>query len=234
VQGQKKDMERRFLERFLALTRQTVKVIDTERPDFVLVSDGSRTGVEVTRVPRHGDVDASMAQRDEAGRRRALAALARLYYRAGGLPLALKVSNARSLEGSQANALVARLVAARAGMNTNEQLLLDPDENGERDRFHLRALPESFNEYSRWEYLDDPGEHVHTLDSALLEKIVVRKAKHLPHYRRGLREVQLLIVAERLHKSGRWQPPQDFATLPKHGFDAVHLLMHPIEVRSVV
>ena len=230
MQAHKKDMERDYLERFLDLTRQSVKVIDTERPDFVLVSGSGRTGVEVTRVPRPGDATGSTTERDEALRRRTLADLARLYYRAGGLPLAVKVSSASPLEGAHAAALVARLVAARAGMETNEQLVLHADE---RDALHLRALPDSFKEYSRWEYLDGPVERAHTLDSALLEEIIVRKAKHLPHYRRGLREVQLLMVADRLHGSGKWRLPEDFARLPKHGFDAVHLLMHPIEVHSV-
>lgn len=62
---------------------------------------------------------------------------------------------------------------------------------------------------------------------------MLRKARHLPHYRRGLRQVQLLLVADRLHDSVRWQPPHDFARLPTHGFDAVHLLLHPGEVHTV-
>ena len=41
-----------------------------------------------------------------------------------------------------------------------------------------------------------------------------------------------VLVADRLHDSVRWQPPPDFARLPTHGFDAVHLLLHPGEVHT--
>jgi hypothetical protein len=174
-----------------------------------------------------------MGQREVVPPHRALAALARLYYRAGGLPLALKTSSVIPPEGPRAAALVARLVAARAGMETNEELRVCADEDDERDPLHLRALPDSFREYSRWEYLGDAAGQVHTLDPVLVEDVIIRKAKQLPHYRLALRDVQLLIVADRLYNSGRWQVPREFADLSRHGFDAVHLLLHPIEVHTV-
>ena len=233
MNAHRKDVERGFLARFLELTGQSVTIIDTERPDFVLVSGHERTGIEVTQVFRRGDVPGSKAAREVVPPHRALAALARLYYQAGGLPLALKTSSVISLEGTQAAALVARLVAARAGMETNEELAVYADEEHTRDPLHLRALPESFKEYSRWEYTGNAAGPVHTLDLALVEDIIVRKAKQLPHYRRTLRDVHLLIVADRLYNSGRWQVPGDFAELPKRGFDAVHLLLHPVEVHTI-
>jgi hypothetical protein len=233
VNDLKKDIERTFLQRFLQLTRQSVRVIDTERPDFILVSDAGRTGIELTQVARRADGNGTPMSRGEPAPHRSIAALAREYYAAGGLPLMLEMSSPIPSEGHERAALAQRLVAARAGMQVNEAFRLLVDDEHARDALHLRALPESFGEFSRWNHVGDPVDPAHTIDSALLEAAVLRKARHLPYYRRGLSDVQLLLVADRLHGSARWKPPHDFARLPKHGFDAVHLLLHPSEVHTV-
>jgi hypothetical protein len=233
VSGDKKDIERSYLARFLELTRQTVRVIDTERPDFVLVSGAVRTGIELTRVAHRGESSEPVDRSGEPSPRRALAALARLYYAAGGQPLMVETSGSFEAEGPRGAALVERLVAVRAGMQANEALRLDIDGGGDGIALDLRAMPDTFRDFSRWNHLGAPADTAPVLGSALLEAAVVRKARHLPHYRRSLREVQLLLVADRIHDAARWKPPHEFTRLPKHGFDAVHLLLHPSEVHSV-
>lgn len=233
MNGLRKDTERRYLERFLELTRQSVQVIDTERPDFILVSGTGRTGIELTQVARRGDASGPVDRSDDPPPLRAITALAKLYYTTGGLPLMLEMSGPIPVEGPRTAALVLQLVAARAGMQVNEELRLSMDDEHEHDALRLRALPEDFGEFSRWHHVGDRVDRSLVLDSALLKAAVLGKARHLPYYRRGLRDVQLLLVADRTYDATRWRPPHDFARLPKHGFDAVHLLLHPSEVHTV-
>ena len=87
----KKLRERAHLDVFLRLSHREVQVIETERPDFVLVADGVRTGVEVTEALRHDEGGGSAVKRKEIENQRLLTALATKYYEAGGRPLQLQL-----------------------------------------------------------------------------------------------------------------------------------------------
>jgi hypothetical protein len=233
VNRAKKLRERTYLDAFLRLSRRKAKVIETERPDFVLVAGGSRTGVEVTEVLRRDEGAGSTLKRKELNNQRALTALATKYYEAGGRPLQLHLIKGPIPHEPQADAFVRELARVRESMAENEQRR---DPFGDREdlgTLHVRALPDSFVRYNRWQFVDDVVGWVETLEPARLTRIIENKSRKLTAYRRGVAAVELLIVAEKLKNSGKWRLPDDFVPLDPRGFDAVHLLLHPDELHRV-
>ena len=233
MSSRRKDSERTFLQRFLALSRRSAQVIDSERPDFILVENDRRTGIELTEIAHRADPRHSSEARNDLRSHRALAALAALYYRAGGRPLMVRMSMAALPVGRDPAALVERLVSSRASMDVGSEARLLADEGDRRAPLDLRALPESFIGFSRWQFFEDVAEPARLLDQDRIIEAIVRKARHLPSYRQGVERVELLLVADRRHDASKWQLPDGFTSAPTHGFDAVHLLMHPYEVRRL-
>jgi len=228
-----KAVEREYLDAFLRLTAQQAEVEHSERPDFILTTASDRWGVEVTEVLQDSGPHGSRVRRDEGERARFLATLATAYYHAGGRPVLLKITLAHNPSVAFANDLVRRMLDERPQVPDGEQrkCYLRPDV--EQQPFYLTALTHAFPAYSRWLSIGDGVGWVRSVESATLTSLIATKALKLAEYRLTVPRIDLLIVANRLLNSGKFQLPADFQPLDASGFEHVYLLAHPLAVHRL-
>ena len=217
---------------FLRISGGSAEVDASEHPDFILSGPDGRTGLEVTQVFHRTDDHGSASKREERARARWLKTLARDYYKAGGQPVLVKVALVAQLEKVSMAGLVESILIARQMMATLEQKQLTPDVDGGLT-VYLTPLPKEFVDYSRWISITDSVGWVHTLQTELLQDTIRSKAAKLASYRLSVARVSLLIVADRLVNSGRFQLASDTSILDACGFEEVNLLTYPESVHRI-
>jgi hypothetical protein len=55
---------------------------------------------------------------------------------------------------------------------------------------YITRLPEQFQNYHRWTYIDDQVGWIASLDKGLLERVITQKAKKLVKYRSQISDVK--------------------------------------------
>jgi hypothetical protein len=228
-----KSIERDYLDAYLRLTAQQAEVEHFERPDFILTNSSGRWGVEVTEVLQDSGPHGSLVRRDEQERARFLARLAKVYYAAGGRPVLLKLTLPRHPSANFADDLAGRMLAERTVVPEGEQRKCYLRPAVEEQPFYLTALTDEFPAYSRWLSIGDGVGWVRSVESATLNSIIATKAGKLAEYRMSVPRVVLLIVANRLLNSGKFQLSTELQTLDALGFEEVYLLVHPLTVHRL-
>ena len=127
-----------------------------------------------------------------------------------------------------------RLIAERPASDWAEaQFEINP--NNDPDQlpiavFRVLALPSSqCPAYDWWQANENSGGCVRRLRPDELDWKVSSKAKKLPAYRQAVQLVALLIYANRMQESGMVELPDNARLSTSHGFDEVHLLIHPLK-----
>lgn len=97
---------------------------------------------------------------------------------------------------------------------------------------YITRLPEQFQNYHRWTYIDDQVGWIASLDKGLLERVITQKAKKLVKYRSQISDVRLLIVSNRIYNSGKASLTSEMLC-NAYGFTSVYYLSYPETVWTI-
>lgn len=216
----KKAHERIYVETAARLLGETWKIEDGEGPDFHILADQLRFGLEVTQVHIDEDLETSGSQvrAAEARNRNWLREIVRSVETSTGAILDVKFLGVRS--DSAADFMRTSLATAKfENMSIGERREWTSEEG------HLWAT-KAFR--SQVCFIRDNVGWV-SGDSAAYAMAIARKASKLEGYRNKTGNVRLLVVADRTANSGKII--FDVNDLPpSHGFDVIYLLSYPTEI----
>ena len=196
-----------------------------EPPDFEVRRGNCVFGLEHTQIFK-GDVDpsGSAEKRGESTRQRGLAKLASSYYEAGGASIRAQFLGALPSDTAE---LVLSMIE-----NT-------PATEFERNEFKLHALkvfitriPDSFGRYTRWNLISDGVGWVASATPDRLQAAIDAKGSKLESYRKKYKNIDLLLVADRIKNSGKLDLAQ-MPSLRNPGFRRVLFLSYPESIYEV-
>jgi hypothetical protein len=197
----KKELERWQLERFKKTCSSFPegKIIESERPDFLIDTSAGIVGIELTQLYRSDSHTALPPKATESLRQQIVDRAHGLYKETGGHPLWVTVffNLASELRQSLVPELASRVAdlvtAAHAGMNARIKLEAESDTSEFPDEIasiHIRRLPiltEGF--WNTWGVGFVP-----TYNPDQLQKIIEKKEKSISSYRDRCDAIWLVIV----------------------------------------
>lgn len=192
---------------------------ETEWPDVVVAEGEATFGVEVRELFKDEFAAGSQMRADEVRRRQRLRSLAEAYYATERVPIRLQVSG-----GFPPNDHILALL--RKHVPALEEWGECTEKLGSAAIRFMR-LPEKLPRYNRWEYTPDSIGWIRTLSLQRLQQVIDDKARKLDKYKTHLSDVRLLIVANRVHNSGKQMFPQDLSALGTQGFSLVYMMSYP-------
>ena len=196
---------------------------DREHPDFLVTESEHQFGLEVCEIfTGQESTNGSVNKKGESDRQRMINEVQRAYEAIEGIPLTVKFCGDLCTENMAEiiPALVARnLVSEPVG----HHVIIDIDTKLRAGlRIHVtRAF------VSEWISVLDRAGWVDRNPMPRIVAIVGRKSRELPRYKRtaGL-DVRLLIVANRIHNSGKLVL-EGQASIDKMGFQEIYFLSYP-------
>ena len=193
-----------------------------EAPDFIVTSGGRRFALEVTECHVGPKTRKGATQRArEAANHGWLTAIRGQYEAIGGVGLSVRYRG--EVDPAAAERLLQALIDGRFGARTiydaSETLILP------KGRAYVHRTPNAF-----WMVLDDRGGWASS-DGYFLQREIDLKAQKLPEYRRACDDVRLLVVADRIHNSGKLELEKGFRP-DLCGFDAVYFFSYPSSVTA--
>lgn len=194
-------------------------------PDLVVTEDTCAFGLEVREVYLDETTGGSPKKALEAHNRKAVAALAKEYYVRNRVPIKLNL-----LGGGGEQKDLLHLLADEAGkLCVWEQKRF---ESGDGGVAYITRLPVEFQGYSRWTSVSDQVGWVATIDQALLESVIEKKAEKLEKYRKNISDLRLLMVSDRIYNSGKARLDSTIQC-QSFGFSAVYYMSFPEEAWQI-
>lgn len=221
-----KVLERIHAESASRLLGEGWNLVEIPEPlDFEVHRGENIFGLEHTQVFK-GQVGASGSaeKRNESGRQRMLAQLARSYYQAGGVPIRAQFLGSLPVE----------TVGLVQSMVQNA-----PDQEFERQVFKVGALkvfitriPNSFGHYNRWDLVNDAVGWVGSTSHELLQAAIDAKQPKLAAYHEKYEDIELLLVADRILNSGKLRLTE-VPLLRNPGFRRILFLSYPESIHQI-
>lgn len=198
---------------------------DSERPDFVTTEDGAQFGLEVTEIFQGERRQGGSALREkESLVQRSVNDLRRQYEAIAGVPLTVRFVG--NMEADNLTTVVPVLVAQDFPSKPisyrfeYDTTALYPD----RAPLHVYVTKGLRPE---WYSVNDRVGFVDRKPHPTIATAIKRKANRLAQYRATVGDdVRLLIVANRLHNSGKLLL-EDAARFDFHGFSKVYFFSYP-------
>jgi hypothetical protein len=171
---------------------------DLGEPDFFILNDGKRIGVEITRLfaDKKRLETMSSLKRNESQNLKQLDKLADLYYAGSAIPVRAQFVGSAFAD---LPALAAHLHELALGL---EEMKHGRFELGGGLIVHLLRLPPVMGEYRRWDIAGDHVGWAARVDVSMLEGAIAPKRDRLKGYRQSVDEVVLLLYADRRFASG--------------------------------
>ncbi len=223
----KKERERLFVERAAELLgKRWCLDPDRESPDFIVTEGAQRFGLEVCEIFKGPqDESGSRDKRTESETQRAMNDLRHEYESKEGVPLWAKFVGDMNTEN------MAEVLPRLRAMNLSAKPvghhdIIEVDE-GEAT-LHVQVTR------ALWADWFSVNHRVGWVDRNPIERIakaIGKKSKKLSCYRKcaGLKDIRLLVVANRIMNSGKLLPPER-AALDVRGFQVVYFLSYPESV----
>jgi hypothetical protein len=149
------------------------------------------------------------------------------YYEKSRLPIQVKVLIRYGDLKGDPEVLASELVGRSAiGVWQLREFEFEPAERCNLE-IKLVRLPDKFDRYSQWTFLDNRVGCSRPLDRIIIKDKVRRKAARLPQYKQSYADVMLLIVADRTYQSGMFHTVTEEISTPSFGFSSVYLALYP-------
>jgi hypothetical protein len=194
---------------------------DQESPDFIVNDAVQAFGLEVCEIFTGPQNRAgSSMKRSESIIQRDLNRLRLEYEATNHIPLIVKFVGNLSTDNmaSIVPALVAEDIASKP---IGHHIVIDHD-NGLRVHVTKSFRPDWYSINHRVGWVDrNPVERI--------SDVIKNKAKELPRYRMAGTDIRLLVVADRMHNSGKLMLNQH-VTFDLHGFSVVYFFSYPESV----
>ena len=203
-------------------------IVNRESPDFSALRADTRIGIEVTTIYRSGTTErGSPAKARESVGARELQEIAREYYSNGGSPISVQVLGSISAKHARDTISSCLRNHRREEAWNRKKYSLDHG-----IKLYVTDIPEEFPDYERWELVDDHVGHVSTASVEDLQAAIDKKGSRLRSYLQKFQEIDLLIVADRMYRSGKLLPPES-PRISNPGFANIYFLSYPDEIAYV-
>lgn len=226
-----KRQERAYLEWFLRESGIDWRSIeDTEEPDFYVVLNDKRIGVEITNVYCETEPGrkGSKAKEQEAHRRQWLGILQRSYYESAGIPIWVQIllPSPESYRWVEDKILLKALSCASKRLAVWEQERCCVETKPGTAKLHVTRLPDGTTTRPEWSFQNNEFGIVSSITEDHIRSAIDKKTPKARKYRENCKEVWLLIVADSSCQSGMLQyTPRDL-NLENSGFDAIWFSEH--------
>ncbi len=192
-------------------------------PDLIVKTERGRFGLEVTELyldksPRNG----SKKKANEAFNRKRIKKLAGDYYRAGGPTI--RVVFRDSID--RPDIILRSLISVAPEVTECELKRIKPYPGC---RIDVRRLPDELVKYDRWDPAFDRGGMVANIDEGTIQAAIDAKAQKLPKYACNIKDVRLLLVSDRTHKSSLAHLVHNI-TCDLRGFSEIYYYSFPYNV----
>jgi hypothetical protein len=201
---------------------------DREHPDFIVVENARRFGLEVTRVfigPQ--DDSGSLLKANESKTQRIVNGLQREYEAVDNIPLIVRFVG--NMEAANLATVIPMLLAQNLRSKPLRYHFVHDTTVAHPTRARLRVhvtkalRPDWFSVNDRVGFAD-PKPH------RVIENAIERKADELTRYKESAgTDVRLLLIADRVNNSGKLTL-DDAAQFDFRGFEVVYLFPYPEEV----
>jgi hypothetical protein len=198
----------------------------SERPDFIVGEAGHRFGLEVTDVFMGSQTSrGSSMKASESKTQKVVSAMQRTYEAAADVPLHVRFVGIMD-SGNMAKVLPALLAEDFPSKPLAYQTAID---TGSGLRVHVtKGLR------SNWYSVNNRVGFVDRNPKAIIEAAIAKKAQELAVYQKAAgADVRLLLVADRIHNSGKLAADLAEGTINTHGFSAVYFFPYPENVVSL-
>lgn len=231
--------ERVYLEWFLKENAiEYLCISESEAPDFYMIQDGNRIGIEVTNIfvePNPGR-KGSKSKRQESLRAQWLRQLSSDYYEKCTIPIAVKINLPYSEElRADMSCEVLTVLLRSVEIAAWEWKTYELDCDGRGVEMHVQRLPNiaDFDRYSRWTCITDHSGWVAAVSKEHINNALRKKQKKLRRYSMNCDEVWLLLVVDRSWKSGKLDLNGSQFALKNTAFGSVWLLEYPIKTHRL-
>ena len=227
----KKRRERFYVEEAGKLLAKAWDIEDHERPDFIVIENGQKFGLEVCQIfEGAGDRKGSRLRKNEAEKQRAIDAHRQEYEEIENTPLVVK------LAGNMCDENMKKVVPMLLEMNLSNKPIqyqenftveIEPWGPAPLQIYVTRAFR------SRWYSIDDGVLWVDRDPIDSIDKAVQEKSEKLISYKQssGLEDVRLLVVADRIKNSGKLALVEK-TELNTRGFRIVYFFSYPESVET--
>ncbi|MEW5911867.1 MAG: hypothetical protein AB1814_04880 [Thermodesulfobacteriota bacterium] len=228
----KKNQERLFAQWFLQqIECDACEIFDCESPDFVLKTPDNKIGLEVTQLYKDETENGSLIKGKEARNEKWLAEVANQYYSISATPLHVKVLAMSGEPDYNKPLILAEALVENNDISVQEEKVLQLNlTNRFKLKVWLKRLPENFNQYKRWTFINNHVGFSREIDEDLIQDKINNKATKLPAYRKKYNQTILLIIVNRIFKSGMFHNVPDDSIFDGCGFLYVYLGLYPDRV----
>lgn len=194
-------------------------------PDLIVRAASGKFGLEVREIYLDETKGGSAKKARESYNRELITELARAYYACSSIPIKVNV-----LGYIDRQEHLARVLSDEAShLSVFDQIRLEPYDGCVA---YVTRLPEQFQNYRWWTYIDDQVGWIASLDKDLLQRVIAQKAKRLVKYRSHISDVRLLIVSNRIYNSGKASLTSEMLC-NANGFTSVYYLSYPETVWTI-
>ncbi|MDH4226257.1 MAG: hypothetical protein OEV59_00685 [Deltaproteobacteria bacterium] len=202
---------------------------EKEWPDLVVKSDKGEFGLEVRHIFSDESDSGSIKKQSESKSRGVVEELANAYYRSEDkLAVPIKAQFLGDIDNEEE--LLSCIVENVKGMAELEQKRCEPYKGCV---VYIRRLPDMWKKEREWVYVPDKVGWVRTVDRVSVESIIREKAENLPKYKMHMKDVRLLLVADRMFDSGKIYFPSDFSC-DIGGFKVVYCFSYPENIKAII
>ena len=191
-----------------------------ERPDFLVSEARHRFGLEVTDVFMGSQTSGGSSMRaSESKTQKIVNAIQRRYEAAADAPLHVRFVGIKDAD-NMAKVLPALLAEDFPSKPVANKTVID---TGTKLRVHVTK---GFR--PNWYSVNDRVGFVYRNPNAILDAAIAKKAQELEIYQKAAGDdVRLLLVADRIHNSGKLAARWGERNFYLHGFGAVYFLPYP-------
>lgn len=196
---------------------------ESEWPDL-LVSDGSgRFGLEVREITKDTETKkGSKSKASESRNSRRVQELIESYYAVSSVPLSVGILG----EFDDGAGIVEALVGFVESSEVWEHGRLDL---GHDLKIHTTRLPAEVGRYANWKNVSDRVGWVREVEWEYIRPFVAEKEARIGKYKTHLKDVRLLLVADRTYSSGMLEFPEGGFKI-ETAFDEIYLMEYPNKV----
>lgn len=194
-------------------------------PDLIVRVASGIFGLEVREIYLDETKGGSAKKARETYNRELITDLARTYYECSSIPIKVDVLGKIGQQES-----FSRVLSDEAShLSVFDKVRLEPYYGCVA---YVTRLPEQFQNYRRWTYIDDQVGWIASIDKSPLERVIVQKAKKLVKYSSQISDVRLLIVSNRIYNSGKASLTSEMLC-NANGFTFVYYLSYPEMVWTI-
>jgi hypothetical protein len=230
----KKSLERIYAEWFVKhMGWDECEIHDSERPDFIIDLQDKKIGLEITNLYKDEGKKGSPQKTKESLNIRWLQKLASEYYKQYSIPIRVQVLMSGSQSLPDPSDLVDEIVKVLPNSDLELSELEIPILHGIKIKLYVRRLPEKFNQYKRWTFVNNHVGWVREINNESVKSKIENKRTKATYYKKNLNELLLLIIIDSSTESGMLNLPCENFDFSCKEFNSIYLVKHLLEIKKI-